>query len=175
MNLHKRQFLVCAFTLGAVSLPCFEAFAGTQNANLAISATIAADCTISTTPVAFGTYDPIVTNLTSPLDATGTVTTTCTSGATPWVGLGQGSNPGGGSSDAVPVRQMTSGGSNYLAYALYQQTGRTTTWGNTSGSAPSSPAGNGSAQVLTVYARIPGGQNVPTGTYTDTVVATVNF
>ena len=125
--------------------------------------------------MAFGTYDPIVANLSTPLDATGTVTTTCTSGANPQVTLGQGSNPGGGSSDAAPVRQMSAGGSNFLSYALYQQSGRTTAWGNTSGTAPSSVPGTGLAQVFTVYGRIPAGQIVPTGSYADTVVATVTF
>ncbi len=158
-----------------VALPSLEAFAGTATSNLSITATIAADCTISTTAVAFGTYDPIVTNLSSPLDASGTVTTTCTSGANPQVTLGQGGNAGGGSTDAVPVRQMSAGGGNLLGYALYQQAGRTSAWGNTVATAPSSVPGTGAAQVFTVYGRIPGGQNVPAGSYADTVVATVTF
>jgi spore coat protein U-like protein len=64
---------------------------------------------------------------------------------------------------------------NMLGYFLYQNVGRTTVWGNTVGTAPSSVAGTGAPQNFTVYGAVTGGQNVPTGSYTDTVVATVTF
>ncbi|MFI5309274.1 MAG: spore coat protein U domain-containing protein [Polyangiales bacterium] len=35
--------------------------------------------------------------------------------------------------------------------------------------------GNGAAQALTVYGRIPAGQGVASGAYTDSVLATVNY
>jgi len=64
----------------------------------------------------------------------------------------------------------------YLTYELYQETGRTTVWGTTGtallsiGAAPSK-----AARTFTVYGRIPSGQDLPAGSYTDTVQATVNF
>ncbi len=61
-------------------LPCV-AVAGSQSANLDVSASVADNCTISTTPLAFGAYDLIVANAADPLDGTGTVTITCTQGA----------------------------------------------------------------------------------------------
>ncbi|MDP9151155.1 MAG: spore coat U domain-containing protein [Myxococcota bacterium] len=168
-----KHILVAASTFVAVAVP-LQALAGTATQNLSVTATIAANCTISTTAVAFGSYDPIVTNASTPLDSTGTVTTTCSTGASPQITLGQGANAGGGSTDTVPVRQMASGAAR-LGYSLYQQTGRTTVWGNTLATAPAAVTGTGVAQVFTVYGRVPAAQNVATGSYTDTVVATVNF
>lgn len=147
--------------------------AGTATANLSVTATIDANCTISTSPVAFGSYDPIVANAAAPLDSTGTVTTACTNGTAATITLGQGSNPVAGSTDAVPLRQMASG-ANRLPYFLYSDNGRTTIWGNTSGTGMAD-TGIGADSALTVYGRIPPGQNQPAGNYSDTVVATVTY
>jgi spore coat protein U-like protein len=169
----KGTFLVAAaVVLGG--LQASPASAGTATANLSVTATVSANCTISTAPVAFGAYDPVVTNLSTALNGSGTVTTTCTTGAAPVITLDQGATPTGTSTATVPQRQMISG-ANKLGYFLYQNVGRTTVWGNTAGTAPSSVAGNGSAQAITVYGAVTGGQNVPTGSYADTVVATVTF
>ena len=170
----KGTFLVSAAVVVLGGLQAKPASAGTATANLSVTATVSADCTISTAPVAFGTYDPVVTNLSTALNGTGTITTTCTTGAAPIITLDQGANPTGGSTAAVPVRQMASG-SDRLGHFLYQNVGRTTVWGNTVGSAPSSVAGTGVAQNFTVYGAVTGGQNVPTGSYADTVGATVTF
>lgn len=148
--------------------------AGTATSSLSVTATVSANCTISTTPVAFGAYDPIVTNATNPLNGTGTVTVTCTNGSAATIALGQGSNAAGGSTDAAPLRQMKDAGTDLLAYSLYQDTGRTTIWGNTVATS-ASDTGNGTAQAITVYGSVAAGQNVPAGSYSDTVVATVTF
>ena len=91
-----------------------NASAATSTSNLAVTATVAANCTISAGSVAFGAYDPIVVNATNAKTATGTVTTTCTNGSAAYITLSQGLNPATGSTDAAPVRQMLSG-SNALA------------------------------------------------------------
>jgi spore coat protein U-like protein len=148
--------------------------AGTATSSLSVTATVAANCAISTAPVAFGAYDPVAANATTPLDGTGTVTVTCTSGDAATITLGQGSNPGTGSTDAAPVRQMKDTGGALLGYSLYSDTGRTTVWGNTAGTGVAE-TGTGAAQAVTVYGAVAAGQNVPTGSYSDTVVATVTF
>lgn len=148
--------------------------AGTATSNLSVTATVTANCSISTAPVAFGSYDPVSANATSPLNGSGTITVTCTSGDAAKITLGQGSNPGTGSTDAAPVRQMKDTGTDVLAYALYQDSGRTTVWGNTAATGVAQ-TGTGSAQNVTVYGAVTAGQNVPAGSYSDTVVATVTF
>jgi spore coat protein U-like protein len=148
--------------------------AATATENLSVTAEVTANCTIATAPVAFGNYDPIVAHAATDLDATGTVTTTCTTGSTPIITLGQGANPTGASTDAAPERQLASG-TDRLGYQLYQDAPGGTVWGNTAGTGIPPVAVNGTAQATTVFGRIPGGQNVPVGNYSDTVVATVDF
>jgi spore coat protein U-like protein len=146
------------------------ASAATATANLGVSATVTNNCTISTAALAFGSYDPVVAHASANLDGTGTVIVACTKGATSTVGLGLGSNASGS------ARRMTDGASNYLTYELYSDAGRTTVWGNAGaglynpGAAPSKTARN-----FTVYGRVTSNQDVPAGSYNDTVVATVNF
>jgi spore coat protein U-like protein len=146
------------------------ATAATSTANLGVTATVTNNCTISTVALAFGSYDPVVANASANLDGTGTVVVACTKGATANIGLANGSNFSGG------ARRMSNGGSEFLAYELYQEAGRTNIWTNVSGgwvatgAAPSKAARN-----FTVYGRVASNQDVTAGSYSDTVVATVNF
>ena len=64
-----------------------DAYAQTAAANLNVSANVANKCTIATTPLNFGEYDPVQNHLSSPLDGTGTVIVRCTQGATANIGL----------------------------------------------------------------------------------------
>lgn len=148
--------------------------AATATANLGVSATVSSNCSISTSPVAFGSYDPVGTNAATPLDSAGTVTVTCTSGASTTITLGQGANAGGGSTEGSPVRRMRDSGSGYLSYALYQDASRMTAWGNT-GPTGVSHTGTGSSANISVYGRVAAGQNVASGSYSDTVLATITF
>ena len=146
------------------------ALAATATANLGVSATVTNNCTVSTAALAFGSYDPVVAHASTDLDGSGTVIVACTKGAVATVGLGLGSNASGS------TRRLTNGASEYLTYELYQDAGRTTVWGNAGaglyspGAAPSKTARN-----FTVYGRVPANQDVAVGSFTDTVVATVNF
>jgi spore coat protein U-like protein len=144
--------------------------AGSASANLSVSAAVANNCTISTSALAFGAYDPVVANASANLDATGTVTVACTKGATATIGLGLGSNASGN------TRRMTDGSSNFLTYEVYQDSSRSAVWGN-SGAELLTPsaAPSKSTRDFTVYGRIPSNQDVPAGSYADTVMATVNF
>jgi spore coat protein U-like protein len=171
----KRTVLaVAALVVSAIALSEEAQASGTATGSLSVTAAISNNCTISTAAVAFGAYDPIGANLATALVGTGTITTTCTSGSAPVITLGQGANAGGGSTDPVPVRQMANA-ANRMAYSLYSDSGRTTVWGNTVATAPGSVAGTDVAQNFTVYGRIPAAQNLPSGSYADTVVATVTF
>jgi len=147
-----------------------SASAATATANLTVSASVTNNCTISTAALAFGAYDPVVANASTNLDGIGTVTVACTKGASATIGLGLGSNASGS------TRRMTDGSSNFLTYEMYQDSGRTTIWGN-AGAGLLSPvaAPSKAARNFTVYGRVTSNQDVPAGNYNDTVVATVNF
>ena len=145
------------------------AFAQTATANLGVSATVARNCSITTTAVAFGAYDPIVANATAPLDGTGSVVVTCTKGAGTRIDLGLGANA------AAAVRRMAGGG-DFLTYELYTTTARTTVWGSGATAGLTIPAApSRAARTFTVFGGVPGGQDVTATTYADTVVATINF
>ena len=58
---------------------------------------------------------------------------------------------------------------------MFRDAGRTQNWGNTVGTDTLAGTGNGSSQTLTVYGRLPGSQTLNVGSYTDTVVATIDF
>ena len=154
-------------TVGALGS---QSFAATATANLAVNTSVASNCTLTTAPVAFGSYDPVVANASANLDATGALTVACTKGASPSIALALGGNASGS------VRRLSDGSGNYLSYELYQEAARSTVWGTTGGAlltpvaAPSKAARN-----FTVYGRVPANQDVPSGNYADTVVATVNF
>ena len=170
-----RRSLLSAGLLVVLAIP-FQASAGSpQTANLSVTSNISANCTITTGAVAFGAYDPVVANASSPLTAQGSITTTCTTGASPVITLGQGLHTGGGSSDAAPVRQMQDGSSDNMGYGLYQDNAYAHVWGNTTATAPAIVTGTGLPQTVPVYGRVPAGQNLPSGSYADTVVATVTF
>jgi len=143
--------------------------AASQTATLPVNVNVSANCTITTAGVTFAAdYDPVVTHATNPDDGTGTVTVTCTKGAGSTIGLDNGAHASG-----TQPRMKGPGASDFLNYTLYQNSGRTTTWSGTTmtigGASSKAP------RAFTVYARIPGGQDITTGSYSDTVVATVNF
>lgn len=154
----------------AIIAGAMSASAATATANLSVSATVTNNCTISTAALAFGAYDPVVANASADLDGTGTVTVACTKGSTATIGLGLGANSSGS------TRRMSDGSSNYLTYELFQDSGRSTVWGN-AGAGLLSPvaAPSKAARNFTVYGRVTSNQDVPAGSYSDTVVATVNF
>ena len=118
----------------------------------------------------FGAYDSVAANATAPLDGIGTVTVTCTKGAAAKVGLGAGSNAQG------TTRRMSQGAAAYLTYELYKDTAHATVWGDTADTALDIPAApNRNPRNFTVYGRVAAAQDATVGSYTDTVVATVNF
>lgn len=167
--------LVSAVLVGTASLT-LPAYAGTDTSNMAVTADIGMNCTIATTDIAFGSYDPIVANATSSLTANGTVTTTCTVGSTGVVIIGEGLDPTSDSSPAEPDRRM--GGpseGDYLAYQVYSDSERANVWTG-DGETGVAYIASGSGQVMTVYGEVAAGQtDAVEGSYSDTLVVTVNY
>lgn len=168
-----RKALFVAISAMALSVSG-NVFAGTASSNMAVSATVANNCTISTTALAFGAYDPIVANASATLDGAGAVSVTCTSGAAAAITLGQGANADAGSNDAAPLRRMSDGATSFLSYSLFSNSGRTAVWGNDT-TVDVETTGTGAPDSKEVFGRVAAAQNVPAGSYADTVVATVTF
>lgn len=126
---------------------------------------LAQSCTISTTNVDFGNYTGSTVSLGS-----SRLSVTCPSGDMYQILLGAGQ----GSGASETVRKMTNG--NYtLSYGLYQNASHTTNWGNSSGTGYVQSTGTGSAQIFNVYPQLAPGQQVPPGTYTDTISVSTNY
>jgi spore coat protein U-like protein len=104
----------------------------------------------------------------------GTIQANCSSGSSATITLGQGANAASGSTDGSPSRRLSNGIGDFLNYNLYQDSTANLIWGNTSGTGVViNDTGIGVTKA--VYAKIPLGQNVPAGSYLDTVVATITF
>jgi spore coat protein U-like protein len=150
----------------AIALGTQTCLAATTTTTFNVSLTITSNCTVSATAMAFGTSGIIAANI----DASSTVTVTCTN-TTPYsVGL----DAGTGSGATVTTRKMTSGGAT-VDYSLYQDNGRSTIWGNTVGTNTVGGTGNGSGQALTVYGRVPSQSTPAPGAYSDTITVTVTY
>jgi spore coat protein U-like protein len=156
--------------LGAAALAApGTAYAANTVTSVGVSATIAANCTVSTTAVAFGSVNTLSG---SAVDATGGISVACTSGTVWAASAGAGSGTGA----TFASRKMTSG-SDLLNYSLFTDSGRSSVWGDgTGGTSTVGNTGTGSAQPVTIYARIAAGQtSAPTGSYSDTVSVTVAY
>ncbi len=126
---------------------------------------------VSVSAVAFGSYNVFDSNH---LDSIGMFTYRCDD-VTPSDSIVI--QLSSGSSSTFPTRTLTQG-SYELDYNLYLDAARTTIWGDgTSGTSQYGPIvpADGSNVSLSVYGRIPAGQNARAGDYSDTVIVTVIF
>lgn len=156
VNLFRSLGLVCAVACAA--LP---------------SAAQAVSCSVSTRAANFGVYNPLQA---TPLSTTAAIDVACTCTVLDCVAFGYRIEVSGGQSGSTAAREMAAQNGR-LRYNLYSDPAFTTVWGT--GSAGYGAlyliALFGSKQVLTAYARIPAGQTVPAGSYTDSPVVTIVY
>lgn len=131
-------------------------------------------CSVSTTNLSFGTYNPAGS---SPTTATATVSASCISVSIPMNASVDLALSAGTSGNAA-ARQMANGTAR-LNYNIYQDAGYATVWGNNSngGSSQSMLINNllNFNATKTAYGRIPAHQYVKTGAYSDSIVVTFTF
>jgi spore coat protein U-like protein len=152
--------LLAALAVTSLSQP---ARAGTDTDVLTVTATVLSACSLSGGTLAFGSY---ISGPSDNADVDGIINYVNCSGTLTFA------RDGGGSGN-ISARQM-SNGANRLRYQIYRNSARNAVWGI---------GADAQTQVLletrnglvTVYGRIPGGQVVPAGTYTDTVNVTLTF
>jgi spore coat protein U-like protein len=138
----------------------------------------AVSCSISVTTLSFGTYD--VFSGTAD-DSTATLSVTCTQLSAPTGNLPLTASLSAGFSGTYATRQMKSG-ANSLSYNMYANATRTTVFGDgtsgtstISGTFPFTFVGQVITGTGTIYGRIPAGQDVSVGAYSDSIVATVTY
>jgi spore coat protein U-like protein len=157
--------------------------AASMSTNLPVSASVSQNCLISTTSaIAFGAYDPVGVNALTALNTSGQISIAC---AKKSVGLTIGMDNGVHVSGAQ--RQMLgAANAENLQYNLYQPPSNTPNTACTfPGTVAWSTSGGGllnlaspvskAANLYNVCGTIPAGQDVSVDTYTDTIIATINF
>ena len=139
-------------------------------AGIAISA-----CTINTSSIRFGNYDSFSSTSS---DTAGTVTINCTSDVLKAnLTLSQSSTSG----SFNPRQMKRSGGADLLNYNIYTDVARTIIFGNGVGGTTDvglkRPTGKPApwSQMIDIYGRIPPGQDIPVGSYSDTLTITIDW
>ena len=163
--------IVAGILVGSAGLTV-PVFAESEGTTMLVSAGIGKNCVITTTNIAFGTYDPIVAHATANLDASGSVTTTCTIGTAGEVLINYGANV---ALESTNRRMIGTDTSVYLGYEVYSNSDRSTIWSNEAESGVDITAA-GVGEEMTVYARIPFGQaTAANDSYNDTLTVTVVY
>lgn len=159
-----RTTLRAARILPLLAATASPAAALTTTGNLAVTVEVVATCKVGTASLGFGTYGA---GQTADLRAQGSIA---------YEGCGTGPlkvQLDGGSSKSTSARTLVNSAGNKLLYQLYRDSARSKVWGTGSNAhsfTPSSASGS-----LVVYGTIPGGQSVPVGRYSDTVLVTIDF
>jgi len=122
-------------------------------------------CAVSATDLDFGA----VGNLTSNVDATGTVTVRCTYNLPYKIRLDRGSSNASSPTD----RKMTDG-THTITYGIYSDAARSQPWGWLN-SNDVNATGTGYDQTFTTYGRVPPQTTPPPGNYSETIVVKVVF
>jgi spore coat protein U-like protein len=126
-----------------------------------VQANVIPSCEVqASTGIDFGDYDTLAL---AALDGAGSVDIRCTRG-TAWT-----LNMSLGPSAAGAQRQMASG-ANRLMFNLFEDAPGGVAWDGVAG-----VAANRATITVPVHGRIPADQDVPTGAYSETLVATVTF
>jgi spore coat protein U-like protein len=131
-----------------------------------------AACSVSTTPVSFGSYDVLLPGAT---DATGSISFVCDETPPPDVTVAIGQSPNSGGFD--PRQMKLTGGTDLLNYNLYTDATYTSIWGDGTGGTVtrSQRAPRNKTITFQVYGRIPPSQDVSAGSYNDTLTVTITW
>ena len=156
----------CSALVALVVATGLEASSNTAGVNA--SATVSGRCVVTTSPLAFGQYDPLSTHGTATLDAASAVSVSCTKGVSATIVLDAGTHASGA------TRRMANGTS-YLTYDLFQDAAHLTRWSSTGSQLSIAKSTSMSARSFAVYGVIAAGQVVPTGDYSDSITVTVNY
>ena len=136
-------------------------------------------CTVSVTPLVFGNYNPVNGPA---LQVDATVTATCTSTTLPLVAVPYSLRIGVSTASGTMARQLAGPMGSRLSYNLYTSAAYTTVWGDGTGGTGTVP---GSVTPLTLgvpavgshtaFGRIPALQAVRVGSYSDSLLVTIDY
>lgn len=170
-----------------------SATAATSTGSFDVGANVTGSCVVvSADAINLGSYDPTGAHAdpgydAAPLVAEGKISVRCTAGSSDIkVALDQGLNKGSSATCSFPDNRLKSAQGKFLKYTLDAEF--TPTW-NAQNGASAGVWGCGSSNIQTISSfasslepvdmgvkvKVQGGQDVPIGTYSDTVGVTVTF
>jgi spore coat protein U-like protein len=170
-----RKHTIASIAAGVVlALAGTAQAAGSKTSTFQVNASVASNCVISTTNLAFGAYSGA-----ADLTGSSNIDVRCTKNSPFTLSLSAGSTVGG----SYAQRLLTDGAGNTLQYNLYTAGTYATVWGDsTAGTSTVGGTGLGLAAGNTVtkvvYGKLPDNatnQDAPVGAYTDSIVATITY
>jgi len=138
--------------------------------NFRVTANVSNSCSVSATPVDFGSRGKLDAEATT----TGTITVRCGSGIAYRLALNAGTSVGATMNNRLMTR---GGGSETLRYNLFTSPSHASIWGDGgSGTLFVSGTGSGGDQRFSVYGRIPAQSPTPNpGSYSDMITVTMTY
>jgi spore coat protein U-like protein len=152
--------------LAAGHSDCSTILTNSMSTPASVGADYVPACHLTTNPLNFGTLSSTL----SAVDAATSITARCSNETLFTVGMNYGANGGVDPS----VRYMRNG-DDFLTYGIYLDSGRAQGWGYTLGVNVYNGTGTGSQVTIPVYGRIKAQPTPPSGTYTDTVIVTIEY
>jgi len=134
-----------------------------------VSANVVKSCLVTADPLDFGSVDGLVSS--ANIDVQSNIYVTCSRPTGYRVLLIPSNNSTTGTS---AMKGLTSGNTDTVPYQLYRNAARSQQWGNQTANSPTG-TGNGLAQSIPVYGRVPGLPNVRPDNYKDTVTVSVTY
>lgn len=144
--------------------------ADSATGKIEVSAFVISNCQLTIAPLIFGEYDPLGAHQANWLDSSTEVRLLCSRDSRATLSL-----DGGLHAQGPDARRMLNAGE-YLGYQIFQDASRTQPWGEGSDARTISQfSGSFEPESITLYGRIPAGQQVLSGSYSDVVTAKVDF
>lgn len=169
MRLLKTSSCLLAACVIAAGWP-LAARAESATGRIEVSAFVVSNCHLTVAPLVFGEYDPLGTHQATFLDASTELRLVCSRDSRATLSLDGGRNATG------PDARRLSNAGEFLVYQIFQDPTRTQPWGEGLNARTLSEfSGSREPERITIYGRIPAGQQVLSGAYSDSVTAKVDF
>ena len=144
---------------------CTTATTNASGGQMTVQATVVAGCTVTATPLNFGS----TASLASARASTSSIQLSCTQGVNAVVGLDNGQSGTG------PTFRLMKAGALSINYGIYRDAAHALAWGDTSGVNTVSVAVSASPTTVTAYGTVPAQTTPAAGTYNDIVNVVVTY
>ena len=152
-------------SIGALAISSGSSALAATTGTFEVKTTVVASCNITLpTTIQFAAYDPLSS---TPDDVTAIMTIACSQGSATQISLNNGTTNG------ISGPAAMTDGTHPLLYQFRKDSFTGTLWNGATLNTGTAPSTVG--RDFTIYGRIPAQQDVPVGSYTDTVTATVLF